>query len=248
MNEQQQSVLAWHLLMPDMRAANGSEEPWRDGETREIAEQPVLCRVGYHGCPVLLDALGLAGGTVICRVRLSGKRVNDARKIAAQRRKLLWHIEPKRSERLLDEFACWCAEQALLAERKAGREPEPRSWDAITVKRRWLMGKATTGKLAAVRGAATGARIAAYAAEAAARTAGTAADGAGTAAAYAAAYAAEAAADELAAAGAAAGAAAYAAADAAGAAEAAGRAADAARNSQSRELLRAVMEARRERG
>jgi len=49
---------------------------------------------------------------------------------------------------ILHEFACWCAEWALKRERKAGREPDKRSWDAIRVKRAWLCGAATNEELA----------------------------------------------------------------------------------------------------
>ena len=55
---------------------------------------------------------------------------------------------------ILHEFACWCAVQALLREREAGREPDPRSWAAIEVKRQWLRGEATNSELAAARAAA----------------------------------------------------------------------------------------------
>jgi hypothetical protein len=56
--------------------------------------------------------------------------------------------------RVLHEFACVCAERALTREREAGREPDPRTWAAITVKRRWLCGEATDVELAAARDAA----------------------------------------------------------------------------------------------
>ena len=49
----------------------------------------------------------------------------------------------------IHELACKFAEQALKAERKAGREPHPDSWKAIKVKRQWLKGKATDEQLQA---------------------------------------------------------------------------------------------------
>jgi hypothetical protein len=55
---------------------------------------------------------------------------------------------------ILHEFACRCAENALLKEREAGREPHADSWRAIEVKRLWLQGKASDQELAAARGAA----------------------------------------------------------------------------------------------
>lgn len=39
---------------------------------------------------------------------------------------------------LLHPFACDCAEEALQRERQDGREPDPRSWEAVRLKRLWL--------------------------------------------------------------------------------------------------------------
>jgi hypothetical protein len=55
---------------------------------------------------------------------------------------------------VLHEFACWCAERALKAEEKAGRKVDPRSWEALKVKRRWLRGEALDGELIAAVNAA----------------------------------------------------------------------------------------------
>ena len=68
-------------------------------------------------------------------------------------------------EHILHHFACDCAERALLRERAAGREPDPRSWEAVRIKRRWVEGRATDQELGAARDAAGAAR--AWAAEAA---------------------------------------------------------------------------------
>ncbi len=42
---------------------------------------------------------------------------------------------------LLHTFACDCAEEALLRERTDGREPDPRFWEALRIKRLWLAGQ-----------------------------------------------------------------------------------------------------------
>ena len=60
---------------------------------------------------------------------------------------------------ILHEFACRVAEKTLLNERKAGREPDERSWKAIEVKRKWLKGEATDSELKAARAAAGAARV-----------------------------------------------------------------------------------------
>ena len=77
---------------------------------------------------------------------------------------------------ILHEFACRCAEDAL----SRIYNPDPRSINAIVVKRRWIAGEATDEELAAARTAAWAAQAAAQdaartaaqaAAQAAARTA-----------------------------------------------------------------------------
>jgi hypothetical protein len=55
---------------------------------------------------------------------------------------------------LLHEFACMCAETALLKERKAGREPDTRSWKAVEAKRKWLRGEITDKDLSEAYAAA----------------------------------------------------------------------------------------------
>ena len=62
--------------------------------------------------------------------------------------------EPYTADRVMHLFACWLAEQALQAEREAGREPDPASWAAVETKRRWLNGMASDKELAAARYAA----------------------------------------------------------------------------------------------
>jgi len=62
-------------------------------------------------------------------------------------------------------FACDCAERALRRERKARREPDARSWEAIKVARRYARGLATAEELAAGDAAWAAARDADWAAQ-----------------------------------------------------------------------------------
>ena len=90
------------------------------------------------------------------------------RRIPAEDR--LWAVlrEEFIPDRILHEFACRCAEDAL----SRIDNPDPRSINAIVVKRRWIAGEATDEELAAAEAAAWVARTAAQdAAEAAARNA-----------------------------------------------------------------------------
>jgi len=142
----------------------GSEGPWHDGELREVEGPPVMCEHGYHAGKTLFDALRYAPGPIICRVELSGDIITDTDKHAATKRRLLWRLDRETSERILHEFACWVAEDALKRERATGREPDERSWAAIEAKRKWLRGEITDDELAAARDAAWDATSAAYAA------------------------------------------------------------------------------------
>ncbi len=75
----------------------------------------------------------------------------------------------KLPDHILHTFACDCAERALIRERKKEREPDPRSWEAIRVKRLWIEGKSSNEELdvawaAAWSAARDAARYAAWAA------------------------------------------------------------------------------------
>lgn len=83
----------------------------------------------------------------------------------------LWAVlrEELIDARILHEFACWCAEDALSHVENA----DERSWNAIKVKRAWLRGEVSDAELAAAEAAAADA--ARSAAEAAAWSAARAA-------------------------------------------------------------------------
>ena len=58
------------------------------------------------------------------------------------------------SAKALRLFAVACANRALQRERKAGREPDQRLWDAVKTSRRYAMGKASVEELSAAWDAA----------------------------------------------------------------------------------------------
>ena len=139
----------------------GSHRKIEAGKTYRVAGKPVLCEHGLHASKRIIDALRYAPSDAkyVCLVELGGAVKLDTDKAVATRRTVLAMADV---EIILHEFACWCAEQALKAERKAGREPDERSWAAIRVKRRWLKGQATDEQWEAARAAA---REAAWAAQ-----------------------------------------------------------------------------------
>ena len=127
-----------------------------------IAEMPKPCERGFHASERVIDALQYAQGNWFSVVSLDGVIVpHNGDKLCAQKR---LHHKFINAEMVLHEFACWCAEQALKAERKVGREPHPDSWKAIKVKRQWVKGKATNEQMAAAGDAAWAAGDAAWAA------------------------------------------------------------------------------------
>jgi len=146
-------VKAYHFLKEDMRAGSGREKPWKVGEERTVPrpDRIELCAYGYHSAPSWRDALKYAPGPVACIVEVSEPVARDDSKQASTTRKLLAAKDVSKELRL---FACDCAERTLKRERKAGREPDERSWKAIIVSRRYANGEATLEELQAARDAA----------------------------------------------------------------------------------------------
>ncbi len=216
-------ILAYHFLKSDMCSHAGHEPPWKEGETRTLDGEIVICVHGYHASRTAWDALQFAPGPVLCLVEVEPVKEHTDKLVSRSRRL----IKAVNVERELREFVADCAERVLhFYEEAYPGDQRPRA--AIATARAYARGEATDGELNAAAdaayAAARAARNAANAADAAADAAYAAADAA-DAAAYAAARAAYAAAR----AAYAARAAAYAAADAADAAAyAAARAADAA--------------------
>jgi len=155
----------WHFLPDDGILANGDGRKVVVGETLRIEGEPVLCDHGFHASERIIDALQYAPGALVCRVKLGGKITEGDDKVAAQERTVVWMYD---ATRVLHEFTLWCAEEAL----KLIDKPDPRSVEALRVKRLLLDGNATDDELApaidAARDAARAARDAALAAGAAA--------------------------------------------------------------------------------
>ena len=103
------------------------------------------------------------------RRRLSPLEICDLAGVSA--RDKLWVLlrEKILTEHELRLFACWCADRALRAETKAGRNPDKRSCAAVQIARAFAHGKATTDQLAEAESAAWTAWTAWTAVEPAAR-------------------------------------------------------------------------------
>ena len=160
-------VLGWWFTESD-RLPNGDGRPVVVGEKLTVDCTPVCCHAGLHASRKVLDALKYAPGAVLYRVRLSGRIDTQNDKLCATERTALWRLD---ATNVLREFVAVVARDALLAERKAGREPHPASWRAVEVALLYARGKSTVEKLEAAAWAAWAAAWAARAAAWAARAA-----------------------------------------------------------------------------
>ena len=159
-------MLAWHFLRDDRRL-NYPPHTWVEVGQKLTIDPPLsLCNWGLHASKRAIEALQYAPGPIASRLELSGEILEGYDKVCATERTVLQMVD---ATNVLHQFACWCAEQALLREREAGWEPDPRSWAAVEAKRKWLRGEITDSELAAAWEAARAA--AGAAASVAARTA-----------------------------------------------------------------------------
>jgi hypothetical protein len=156
-------VLGWRFVQLDGTTPHLAD---RDvvGKTRHVTGTIELCQNGLHGSIRPLDAVRYGCGALVQRVQHSGTVLHDTDKLCSSARKLLWEADATTALHL---FACDEAERVLLTERDAGRDPDPRSWEAIRVKRAWICGEATDEELDEARAAAARVARAAYAAAAA---------------------------------------------------------------------------------
>ena len=181
--------LMFHFLPESKTLGFKDGREVRVGETLTVEGEPVLCERGLHASPSVRDALAFLRGPVLTVVRLGGVVLHADDKSVGTERTCLWMKDVSQTLRI---FACDCAERALLREREAGREPDPRSWKAVEVARRFAAGEATSEELEEARAAgATWAAAWAAGAAGAARAAAQAAAQAAAEAAWAAAQAAE---------------------------------------------------------
>jgi len=136
----------------------------RPGKWLSVEGQIVPCHNGLHLCEPahLVKWLGPA----IFEVEVSGEIVNNGDKLVVSRARLVrktnWTTTSAAS------FALDCAERALSREKKNGRTPDKRLYDALKVSRRFLKGEATQAEVYSARSAA---HSAAYSARSAARSA-----------------------------------------------------------------------------
>jgi len=116
-------VDAWHFVRDNYTCGHGARRRVEPGQVRVHRGEIVPCSSGLHASVRAIDALGYAPGSIVCRVRCSGRIVHHGDKIVCSRREVLWVAD---AETELRSFARWCALQAIHL------------WDAPTVVRQYL--------------------------------------------------------------------------------------------------------------
>ena len=147
-------IEAWHFLRQDGCLNYEPHTLVTVGEPLRVDPPITLCERGLHASVRAIDALQYAPGPIVCRVRLDGEIKHGDDKLCATERAVMWMYD---ATNVLHEFACVCAETALLI----ANVDDPRCWQAIEAKRAWLRGEIGAAQLAAARDAT---RAAAWAA------------------------------------------------------------------------------------
>jgi hypothetical protein len=124
--------LMWHFARVDddnvPRLGYNDNREIKVGETLAVHAKPVLCEVGLHASAKLWDALGYASGErlALCRVTLGGTVLHDDHKSVANERTVGTMLDADATEKLLRDFARWCALQVIHL------------WDAPDIVRQYL--------------------------------------------------------------------------------------------------------------
>lgn len=182
MNEQ---MKVWKFLAEDRCLQYGDGRLVEVGKSLSVEGEIIVCKRGIHGCERALDALPHAPGTHLAYGALSGDLRRNGDKVAGRTFVAEKIID---ATQILQEFALWCANEAIKVAKQRGDVIDPCIEEAVAVVRRFLDGDASKDEL----NAAVDAVDAAYAAYAAYAARATYAAAYAT---YAAAYAARDAAD-----------------------------------------------------
>lgn len=108
----------WHFAecdengTPRLRYNDGREI--RVGETLTVDCEPVLCEAGLHASKRIIDALRYyPSNPVVTRVTLGGIVIHGDDKSVATERTVVAMLDRDTTDRILREFARWCALQVI---------------------------------------------------------------------------------------------------------------------------------------
>ena len=148
-------ILAWHFVRDNRMLGYDSQSlEVVPGYIYSISanREPELCSYGMHASRRVIDALGNAPGSYLCRVRVWGDVAEDNDKLVGRHREVLWASNVESELRL---WGCWCVRQVwhLLT--------DDRSRKAVEVAEAFARGEATREQMDAARAAAKAAAWAA---------------------------------------------------------------------------------------
>ena len=156
-------ILGWHFCDgPKLRDGT----PIEIGKTYSVTGPLVICDNGLHGSRRAIDALAYGPGGYACRVESWGEIIEHDDKYCSRYRRVIGAAD---ADLVLHEYACCCAEVALLL----ADIINPCCWEAIEAKRAWMRGEIDDKDLAAAARAAAAAATGAWAAARAAAAAAT---------------------------------------------------------------------------
>jgi hypothetical protein len=144
------------LTPPIARTAKGNRRaPYRLGQWKRHLDPAKLevCEYGYHYVTGVDVFEWLHEDLYVAETCPDHPPIDGDHKHVTCRLKVVCPV-PNWDDRARRLFAADCAESALLTERVCGREPDPRSWDAVSVARRYADGDATDVELQAAYTAA----------------------------------------------------------------------------------------------
>ena len=134
-------ILAWHFVRDNRMLGYDSQSlEVVPGYIYSISanREPELCSYGMHASRRVIDALGNAPGSYLCRVRVWGDVAEDNDKLVGRHREVLWASNVESELRL---WGCWCVRQVwhLLT--------DDRSRKAVEVAEAFALSKATKAQL-----------------------------------------------------------------------------------------------------
>ena len=129
-----EGLLAWHFLPADRRLTHGDGRRVEVGQTLQMPDHLIAPgHRGFHASRQARAALVVAPGPVVCRVRMTGRWIQEVNQVVASRRTVLWMADATPA---LHRFSLVCAESVL----KQLTTPDDGALEALQIKRRWLEG------------------------------------------------------------------------------------------------------------
>jgi hypothetical protein len=141
----------YKVLDENGESVNGGKGKWplpkdgRPGRWKTVRGKLIPCKHALHGCTA--NQLPEWLGPVIYEMEYDGEVQDHGDKSYGAKARLLLRMT-NWTETSARMFAADCVERGLLQERKAGREPDTRSWAAVGAARAFAQGEISSEELA----------------------------------------------------------------------------------------------------